>query len=274
VYSELLAFLRCLSCHRSLEPQRLTRNQAGEIVGGMLACSGCDAHYPIRDGIADFLPAPAPPTPAQIVNELPPTAWVYERGWRPFALTLLSGQPFSYRRELPLVVRLVEPERGGLYLDIACSNGLYARALTRAMRGATGHVAAIDHAMPMLRQARRYALDAGLRISFLRAKAQALPIVPEAAAGAVIGGSLNEIVDLDGCLSEVRRTLASSGRYLAMTLTRAGTPSGRVFQQLMGAGGIEFWAPNELEAAFARHSLRTAARWKFGLVMFHLALPE
>jgi SAM-dependent methyltransferase len=264
-----------------LSLQQPSIDRAGEVVAGVLACADCFARYPVHAGIADFLGPPRPPTPAQLANELPLTAWVYERGWRPFALTLLSGEPFPYRRELPLVVGLVEPRRGGLYLDVACSNGLYARALARALRGgnlanarAPGHVAAVDHSLPMLEQARRYALDAGLRVSYLRAKAQALPIAPCAAAGVVIGGSLNEISGLDACLAEVRRALADNGRYLAMTLARAATPGGRAFQRLVDVGGIEFWTPGELEVAFARHGLRTVAAWKYGLVMFHLALPE
>jgi ubiquinone/menaquinone biosynthesis C-methylase UbiE len=249
-------------------------NAVGEIVGGDLTCMGCRAAYPIAGGIADFLGPPQPPTPAQRVNDLSATAWFYERGWRLFALTLLSGERFPYRRELPLIAGLVEPWRGGLYLDIACSNGLYARALARTMRGVVGQVAAVDHSLPMLRQARRYALQAGLRISYLRAKAQALPIAPQSAAGVVIGGSLNEIGDVDACLAQVRRVLADDGRYVAMTLARATTRAGRRFQQLMGLGGIEFWTPDELAVAFRRHDLRRVAAWKYGLVMFDLALPD
>jgi ubiquinone/menaquinone biosynthesis C-methylase UbiE len=128
--------------------------------------------------------------------------------------------------------------------------------------------------LPMLAQARRFAHGAGLQISYLRAKAQALPITSGAAAGVMIGGSLNEIGDLDACLAEVRRSLAAGARYVAMTLARARTPCGRLLQQLLGFGGIAFWTPAELEAAFARHGLRTVARWKYGLVMFQLALPE
>jgi ubiquinone/menaquinone biosynthesis C-methylase UbiE len=207
-----------------------------------------------------------------VVNELPPAAWVYERAWRPFALTLLTGEAFPYRRELPLIAGLVEPRRGGLFLDVACSNGLYARALARKL-GGVGHVAGFDHSLPMLRQARRYARAAGLQISYVRAKAQALPVVAHAAAGVVIGGSLNEIGDLGTCLDEVRRTLAMDGRYLAMTLSRADTPRGRAFQRIMGVGGIALWTAEELSRAFSRHGLWTVARWKYGLVMFHLALP-
>jgi len=274
VYCDLLPALYCPSCRRSLDLRRPGLDESGEIVDGELACAVCGTRYPIRDGVADFLGPPHPPTPAQVTNEWPLTAWVYERGWRPFALTLLSGEPFTYRRELPLIVGLLEPRRGGLYLDIACSNGLYARALARAMRGAPGHVAGFDHSLPMLDQARRYALDAGLRISYARAMAQALPIAAGAAAGVAIGGSLNEIGDLEAGLAEARRTLAPGARFAAMTLARAATPAGELFQQLMGVGGIDFWTPDELTAYLARHGLRTVGRWKYGLVMFHLALPN
>jgi hypothetical protein len=89
----------------------------------------------------------------------------------------------------------------------------------------------------------------------------------------VIGGSLNEIGDLDTCLVEVRRTLAGDGRFVAMTLARAATPAGRMVQQLLGIGGIDFWTPEELSHAFGQGGLWTVARWTYGLVMFHLALP-
>lgn len=273
MYTDALPYLGCPACHAALRLQHDIRDSANEIIGGELACAGCQAIYPIRDGIADFLGPPRPPTPAQVTNEWPLTAWLYERGWRPFALTLLSGEPFSYRRELPLLVELMQPQRGGLFLDVACSNGLYARALTRTLRGAPGHVLGLDHALPMLAQARRFALDAQLRISYARAKAQALPLLAGQAAGVAIGGSLNEIGDLDACLAEVRRVLRPDGRYVAMTLARAATPPGRLFQSAMNLGGITFWQADELAARFATHGLRALDWQQHGLVMFHLAVP-
>ena len=274
MYHEIVAYLRCPTCQAPVSLQRAETDRWAEIVGGELVCTGCASRYPIRGGVADFLGSRWPETPAQVTNDWPATAWVYERAWRPFALSLFSGAPFPYRRELPLMTRMVQTQRGGLYLDVACSNGLYARALTRTMRGANGHAAGIDHSLPMLAQARRFARDAGLRISYLRAKAQALPIAAGQAAGVAIGGSLNEIGDLGACLTEVRRTLRPDGRYVAMTLARAATIYGRLFQRLLGLGGIQFWSPGELEALFARHGLRTIERQQYGLVMFHLAVPD
>jgi ubiquinone/menaquinone biosynthesis C-methylase UbiE/uncharacterized protein YbaR (Trm112 family) len=273
VYNDLLPYLICLACRQPLSVQPSETDRAGEIVAGELGCAACGSRYPIRHGVADFLGTPRPPTPAQVVNEWPATAWVYERAWRPFALSLLSREPFSYRRELPMIAHMAQSWRGGLYLDVACSNGLYARALVRTMRGASGQVAGIDHSLPMLKQARQFARDAGLRISYVRASAQALPFASGQAAGVVIGGSLNEIGDLDTCLDEVRRALHPNGRYVAMTLARAATLPGQAIQQMLGPGGVRFWSSDQLEAHFAEHKLRVIERRQSGLVMFHVAVP-
>ena len=273
MYTDALPFLGCPACRAALALRHDRRDALGEILEGELACAGCQAIFPIREGIADFLGPPRPPTPAQVTNEWPLTAWIYERGWRPFALTLLSREAFPYRRELPLMVDLMQPQRGGLFLDVACSNGLYARALTRTLRGAPGHVLGVDHSLPMLAQARRFARDAGLPISYARASAQALPVLAGQASGVAIGGSLNEIGDLDGCLAEVRRALRPDGRFVAMTLARAATAPGRAVQGLLGSGGVVFWPAGELSARFAMHGLRTLDEQQYGLVMFHMAVP-
>jgi ubiquinone/menaquinone biosynthesis C-methylase UbiE len=268
VYTELLPYLRCPSSHNTLTLEQPEQDSTGEIISGRLRCVACATDYHIHNGIADFLGRPHPPTIAQVVNELPPTAWVYERLWRPFALSLLTGETFTYRRELPLIAALTQAQRGGLYIDVACGNGLYARALARTMRSAAGHVVALEHAFPMLAQGRRYARAAGLRISFVRASAQELPIAADAAAGVVIGGSLNEIGDLNACLAEIQRTLGGSGRFVAMTLTRADTPVGRAVQLLLRPGGIQFWTPKKLTEHFERHSLWTSSSWRYGIVLF------
>lgn len=273
MYVDLLPQLCCPHCRSALALHDAVRDPAGELVGGRLACANCVRSYPIRSGVADFLDTPRPASLAQQSNEWPLTAWLYERVWRPFALTLLSGAAFPYHRELPLLAKLIQPQRGGLYLDIGCSNGLYARALTRALRGAPGHVVGVDMALPMLREAQRLARAAGLRISFVRAGAQALPFCAGAAAGVAIGGSLNEIGDLDRCLAEARRALAGDGRFVAMTLSRAASAPGRGIQQLLRFGGVAFWSPAELAKHLAAHGLRPLQLQHYGLVMFHLAVP-
>jgi ubiquinone/menaquinone biosynthesis C-methylase UbiE len=187
-------------------------------------------------------------------------------------LHLFTGESFGYERELPLITGLTAPERGGLYLDIACSNGLYARSIAQRLDSQQGHVVGIDHALPMLQQARTYAQHSGLRISFVRARAQALPFADGAIAGAVMGGSLNEIGDIHGCLRETRRVLASGGRFSMMHLARAESHAGRLLQRFLSTGGIVFPPLDKQNCQFATNGLRLVAQWRYRVVVFSLLI--
>ena len=270
MYPEALAYVTCP--HDPEATLRLASRARwsadGEIISGRLRCPMCGTRYWINGGVADLLgPLAMPATLVQLLNDLPPTAWGYERAWRPHALTLLAGEPFAYERELPLIVGLAAPERGGLCVDVACSNGLYARALARAQGGVSGHVIGVDHALPMLKQARAYARAEGLRISFVRAKAQALPIAASAAAVLTMGGALNELGALDLALRELRRTLAPSGRCAMMSLNRAATVPGRLLQGSLRMTGVVFPTLEELNRRTTLAGLRLRAQWRYQVVV-------
>jgi SAM-dependent methyltransferase/uncharacterized protein YbaR (Trm112 family) len=271
MYPALLEYLGCplhLDARFELEPGSHLSGD-GEIVSGTLRCPVCNAEYPIADGIVDLIGSQSlPMSLTQAINMLPLTSWGYERTWRSRALTILSGEAFGYDRELALIGGLAAPDRGGLIIDVACSNGLYARALERARGSVPGHVVGIDHALPMLRQARAYARRDNLRISFVRARAQALPFAAEAASVLVMGGSLNEIGDVDAALHELHRVMAPTGRTVLMCLVRADSGSGKLAQQVAGTGGIAFWSIAELNRHLARAALRLRAQWRYRVVVF------
>ena len=275
MYPEALSYLRCP--HHPAHSLTLAANAvqgADEAIrDGTLTCVGCAARYPIREGIVDLLPRIGlPPTLAQLTNALPVAAWAYERSWRPRALTLLTGEPFGYERELPLMVGLADLPRGGLIVDVACSNGLYARAFEQGRKGVPGHVIVIDHSLPMLKQARAFAQNEGLRISFVRARAQALPFAPAAAATLAMGGSLNEIGDSSKALDELYRTLAPDGRCVLMSLVAGSTTAGRTLQAGLGLGGVEFPTLTELNRRLAVAGLRLCAQWRYRVVVFSLLM--
>lgn len=277
MYPEALSYLCCPNCHAAplaLQPGvRLALN--GAILHGQLRCATCSATYAIEQGIVDLMgPQVLPDSPAQLVNYLPITAWGYERLWRWYALTLFTGERFTYDRELPLVAALLAPERGGLYVDLACSNGLYARMLAPRLPEQQRHIIGIDHSLPMLRQARSFARRNQQRISFVRARAQALPFATGSVAGVPIGGSLNEIGDVAGCLREVRRVLAPTGRCVLMSLAQAESRPGRALQTFLGLGGLVFWTTAELNNVLQAHGLRLVAQWRYGIVVFSLLLPH
>ncbi len=276
MYPELVPHLRCpLNPQVPLQLARGARTTAdGDIVTGWLETDDGSHRYRIHDGIVDLVPAAHRMyTPAQITNYLPLTAWAYERTWRPNALSLLTGEAFGYARELPLISRLTQPERGGLLLDIACSNGLYARALRGATTNSETHVVGIDHSWAMVAEARRVARQKNLRISYVCASAQALPFAPASIAGHVMGGSLNEIGDAPTALREARRTALPDGRFVLMNLVRADERGGQLLQQTLGTGGISFWTLDELNGLFAAAGWRRAGQWQYGVVVFSLLLP-
>jgi SAM-dependent methyltransferase len=274
MYRTALEYLACPVDGAALHPAAVEPADAEQIVGGALHCTACGRCYPIRDGIPNLLlHDPRFKSPAQFVNILVPTAWAYERFWRPRALKVLSGEAFGYERELPLISGLAAAQRGGLLLDVACSNGLYARTLERARRRAPGHCIGIDHSRPMLQQAHVFARRDRLPISFVQASAQALPIASGSATAVVMGGSLNEIGDAPRALAEMRRVLRPEGRCVQMNLVQADRRSGRVLQSLLAPGGLVFPSQAASNRFFQHAGLRVAAQWRYGVVLFSLLLP-
>lgn len=274
MYQAALAHLVCpADCTRLHLAADAVFAADGSVEQGQLLCPLCQRQYAIEDGIPNLLLDKARfKSPAQFLNTLSPTAWIYERSWRPRALSLLSGEPFGYERELPLITGLAAAQRGGLLLDVACSNGLYARALERARHRAPGHVIGIDHSRPMLNQARAFARRNRLSISYVQASAQALPVAPASAAALVMGGSLNEIGDVALALGEIRRVLRSDGRCVMMTLVRAEQAPGRLLQTMLAGGGLSFPTLAETNHSFQAAGLRIAAQWRYRLVLFTLLL--
>lgn len=267
MYAEILPALRCPRCTQAPLTLLGPLEEDGEIVAGALRCSACDTQTAILDGVWDALnDAPVARTPAQLTNYVPLTARIYEPVWRWLALSLMSGRRFPLREELILLRELMQPQSGKLYLDVACSAGLYTRAL--AQSGAI--VAGVDHSLPFVREARRLARERGLRVSYIRATAQALPVVDGLMTGVGMGGSLNEIGDQQAALDEVRRVMQPQGHFFCMNLVEAASLWGRLLQRLLGTGGIEFPSLVSLNQRFAAAQLTPRAQWVWGVVAITL----
>ncbi len=267
MYAEVLPTLRCPAC--TCGPMTLLGplEEDREIVAGAIRCSSCGAQTAILDGVWDALDdAPVPLTLAQLTNYIPLTARAYEPLWRRTALSSMSGRHFPLREELTLLRELIQPRPGNVYIDVACSTGLYARTLTQP----DAIVGAVDHSLPFLQQARQLSRARGQRVSYIRASAQTLPFRDGVASGAVMGGSLNEIGDRHRALSEIERVLQPHGSFFCMNLVAARTPFGRLLEQLLGAGGIDFPALHELNRSFATVNLELRAQWVWHAVAISL----
>lgn len=268
LHPDVVAVLRCPRTHTPLHLEEATLRD-GRIWRGVLRSERGD-RWSIRDGIADLMARPAAWNGAQAVNRLSLAAWGYERLWRPRALTLLGGAPFPLARELAQGVAHLEPQRGGLYLDLACSTGLYGRALARhpqaGPRPPAAHVICLDHSWAMLRETQRRAAAEGVALSLVRALAEDMPFRDETLAGLACGGSLNEFANRDRALSEARRALRPDGRSFWMLARRAPTLAGRLTQLALGPGGVDFPPADQLAAALRSAGLLVTADQRQGAI--------
>lgn len=263
MHPDLLPWLRCPISQTSLSLHD-ARWRDGMIWSGKLV-SAVGHSWPIRDGIVDLLPRAAAWNGAQVVNRLPLAAWGYERLWRWQALSTLSGRSFPVDEELALLIAQLAPQRGGVYLDLACSNGLYARAIAAALP-ADSYCIALDHSLPMLREAQRRSRAKRLKISYIRGLAEDLPFADQCLAGVACGGSINEFVRPDRAISEVRRCLLAAGRSFWMQAQQAASRSGRLLQTFLLSGGIQFLAGDQFIESLRAAGLYVAYEQRDGAV--------
>ncbi len=264
MHPDILPLLRCPRSHLPLELAAATY-RSGLVWNGTLRSAAGQA-WSIRQGIIDLLDRPAAWNGAQIVNRLRLAAWGYERLWRGRALSLLSGRAFPLDEERALLVAQLAPERGGVYLDLACSTGVYGRALALALPADAGHVICLDHSTAMLRETQRNAAADGVPVTLVRALAEDLPFANGGLAGVACGGSFNEFTNRDRVLSEVRRTLQPAGRSFWMQARQAPTWAGRLLQLALRPGGVAFPAADELARSLAAAGLQVVFDQRSGAV--------
>src|SRR5215207_794686 len=218
----------------------------GMILGGKVRSPATGETYEIKDGYLDLLKSrTGADSLANLTNLLPGAGRGYEPLWRMHSLSLLTGESFPNERELEIIKRLVRPAKGGRYLDLGCSAGLYTRSLSANLD--SGAAVGIDISPSMLREATRRARAIGAKPSYIRANAKHLPFLDTSFTGAVCGGSLNEFGDPARVLRETCRVLEPGGRLAIMSILRAGTPRGRQLQRFLSTGGIRFFEPDELQ---------------------------
>lgn len=242
----------------------------GVILSGTVRSPDTGATYPVKNGYLDLLGRrTGAGNIANATNFLPGAGRGYEPLWRVRSLSILTGAPFTNEREVRKISSLVKLERGGRYLDIGCSAGLYTRTLARELDD-TGEVVGVDIAPSMLKEAARRASTAApsARPSVVRADAGRLPFTDGSFTGAVCGGTLNELADPARVLRETRRALAPGGRLAIMGILRARTTGGTRLQRLLSTGGIRFFEPDELNSLLSHAGFDPDPLEVYGSVFF------
>lgn len=234
---------------------------SGDAAHGWVVCAS-HHRFAIAQGILDLLGPARPLSMAAQSNEWAITAWAYERVWRPYALSILSGRTFPLATELEYICGDIRQPR--VIVDVACSNGLYARAMQTTYPDA--HVIGIDRALPMLLEAQRRADAARLPISYVRADARALPIEAHVADVVAVGGSWNEMEQVDRVVNELARISRPFATLRSMGLTAATHQIGQVVQQLATTGGVHFVQPEAFVALLAAHGWQVTDLQQYGIV--------
>jgi SAM-dependent methyltransferase len=220
--------------------------ERGVITSGRALDPLTGRNYPIKNGYLDLLGRRiGADNIANVSNFLPGAGSLYEPLWRVHSLTLLTGESFPNKREIEIIADLVQAERGGRYLDLGCSAGLYTRSLA-ARLGDSGDVVGIDISPSMLKEATRRARKLDVAPSFARADAENLPFADASFTGVVCGGSLNEFGDPARTLRERRRVLKPGGRVAIMGILKAQTSRGQQLQRFLSTGGVRFFEPEEV----------------------------
>ena len=239
----------------------------GMILGGKARSPATGETYEIKDGYLDLLKSrTGADSLANLTNFLPGAGRGYEPLWRIHSLSLLTGESFPNERELEIIKRLVRPLRGGRYIDLGCSAGLYTRSLSGNLDSAVA--VGIDISPSMLREAARRARGIGTNPSFVRANAKNLPFFDASFTGAVCGGSLNEFGDPARVLRETCRVLEPGGRLAIMGILRASTPLGGRLQRVLSMGGIRFFDPDELQSLLDHAGFEPDPLQAYGPVFF------
>lgn len=252
-----LAYVWCPTCHAPLS------HMSGDEIQGWVVCTA-QHRFAIQHGVLDLLGPARPQSLAAQSNEWAITAWAYERLWRPYALTLLSGQRFPLTHELAYICHDIRNPH--VIVDVACSNGLYARALQSAYPDA--HVIGIDRSWPMLVEAQRRATHAHLPISYIRADARALPFHDQIVDVITVGGSWNEMEHGEQVVQELQRISRPFATLRSMGLTAATSTLGQFIQQLAQTGGIHFPAPTAFVALLEAYGWQITNQQQYGIVHF------
>lgn len=170
------------------------------------------------------------------------TAAVYEPLWRRYSTGILTRGAWTLSDECSIIGKMLSPQSEGVYLDVGCSTGVYARALFSEEPDCA--VVLLDYSRPMLLQAAKKT-GKNHRAAFLQCDAAVLPFADRCFDGIVMGGTLNELTEPERVLRELLRVLKRDGRFVMMYLVRK-QKKVTVVQKLAETGGV--WLPDERES--------------------------
>lgn len=222
-----LPILRCTACHASLSAE-----------SDALACTGCEASYPLKDGFVDVVGG-------EDEREDPLMARFHEKWLRPAFMRLIGGNwagEVSFADENRWVTEFMRPADGPI-VDLGPGAGITTKTL--AEKYGVERLIAVDASATMLvRLGRRVPGTASVRAS-----ATDMPF-QDASVGALnCWNMLHYFEDKTAALHEIGRILQPGGSFTLMDLIPEPDHVARYFQGRMGETVIrKLFGPEEIGA--------------------------
>jgi len=119
------------------------------------------------------------------------------------------------------LVRKADLKAGDSAMDICCGTGDITQRLENVV-GDTGKVTGLDFSAGMLNVARSRATNK--KNHFIQGDATLLPVKSESLDAVTVGFGLRNLIDIQGCLSEVLRVLKPGGRFLSLDMGKVKIP--------------------------------------------------
>lgn len=219
-----------------------------------IACHGCSASFPVKNGVINLLPAYSRPRNlSQAVMEWQPFIEIFESKWfrtGPF-YSFFAG--ISFREEYEMIAEAANLDGDEMLLDLGCGSGIYSRPLARRL--GDGVVVGFDLSMPMLNYASSRARVLGFEnLLFVHGNAVRLPFLDNQfdAANCTATIHLFSSTELLKILKEVKRTLKPGGRFTTSCLRNilSGATSKRFYDWYSPKVGTYYRRPEDLEPLF------------------------
>ncbi len=208
-----LDLLACPSCR-----ERLNFSGADEktLRAGTLACSRCERHFPILDGIPHFI-APEGLTGfnRRFARMYDLFAWGY-RAFSKIAFAYIGMDEATGRRE---VTDRLDP-RGGRVLEVSIGPGVNLPYLVN--RPDVGEVFGLDISLGQLKNCQRYAAKKGWGVDLFLGNGEQLPFQDETFDGVFHVGGINFFDDKKSAIEEMIRVAKSGARILIADETEKG----------------------------------------------------
>ncbi len=208
-----LDFLACPFCRGQLY---ISSVDEGMLRTGTLACSRCEKHFPIVDGIPHFIePEKLTGFNRRFSRMYDLTSWGY-RAFSRIAFAYIGMDEATGRRE---ITDRLEP-RCGRVLEVSIGPGVNLPYLMN--RADVGEVFGLDISLGQLKNCQRYVAKKGWGVDLFLGNGEQLPFKDEAFDGVIHVGGINFFNDKKSAIEEMIRVAKPGARILIADETEKG----------------------------------------------------